>query len=58
MRGQVFRSPVGLDLDDAGLAPPGVVVTDQARAEQPRGDLLGRPGQPPSIDDAQAGVLE
>jgi hypothetical protein len=33
MRGAVVRPPVRLDLDDARLAPPGLVVTDQARAE-------------------------
>jgi hypothetical protein len=57
MRGAVLRPPVCLDLDDAGLAPAGRVVADQPRAEQTRGDLLGRPGQALSIDDAQAGVL-
>jgi hypothetical protein len=57
MRGEIFRTPVGLDFDDARLAPPGRVVADQPRAEQPRGDLLGRAGKLPSIDDGQAGVL-
>jgi hypothetical protein len=33
MRGAVVRPPVRLDLDDARLAPPGLVVTDEARAE-------------------------
>ena len=36
---------------------PVVVVADQPRAEQPWGDLLGRSGQLPSIDDGQAGGL-
>jgi hypothetical protein len=57
MRGAVLRPPVRLGLDDAPLAPPGLVVTDQARPEQSRRDLLGWPGQRQSIEDAQAGVL-
>ena len=57
MRGAVFRAPVRLGLDDAGLTPPGLVVTDQARPEQPRRDLVGRPGQPLAIDDVQAGEV-
>ncbi len=57
MRGAVLRPSVRLGLDDAPLAPPGLVVTDQARPEQSRRDLLGSPGQPVSIDDAQAGVV-
>jgi hypothetical protein len=57
VRGEVLGPPVGLDLDDAGLAPPRRVVADQARSEQPGRDVLGRTGQPFSIDDAQAGVL-
>jgi hypothetical protein len=57
MRGTVLRPPVRLDLDDPRLAPPGLVVTDQARPEQSRRDLLGRPSQRLSIEDAQAGAL-
>lgn len=57
VRGAVVGTPVGLDLDDAGFAPPGLVIADQARAEQPRGSLFGRAGQLRSIEDAQAGVL-
>jgi hypothetical protein len=53
----VLRPRVRLDLDDARLAPPGLVVTDQARPQQSRRDFLGRPGQPSAIDDAQAGVV-
>jgi hypothetical protein len=57
MRGAVVPPPVCLDLDDARFAPPGLVVTDQAGAEQSRRDLLGQPGQRFAIDDAQAGVV-
>jgi hypothetical protein len=57
MRREVLGTPVRLDLDDPCFAPPGRVVADQARAEQPRSDLVGRTGQLPSIDDGQAGGL-
>jgi hypothetical protein len=57
MRREVFRAPVRLDLDDPCFAPPGFVVADQPRAEQPWGDLVGRSGQLASIDDGQAGGL-
>ena len=57
MRREVLGTTVRLDFDDSRFAPPGRVVADQPRAEQPWGDLLGRSGQPPSIDDGQAGGL-
>ncbi len=57
MGGEVLRTPIRLDFDDPRFAPPGGVIANQPRAEQPWGDLLGRAGQLPSIDDGQAGGL-
>jgi hypothetical protein len=57
MRRKVLRTTVRLDFDDPRLAPSGRVIANQSRAEQPWGDLLGRSGQLPSIDDGQAGGL-
>ena len=56
MRGQVLRSGVGLDLDDAGLTPPRLVVSDEASAQQARSDDLRGAGEPVAIEDAQAVV--
>jgi hypothetical protein len=56
MRGQVLRSGVCLDFDDARLTPPGLVVADEASTQQARGDDLRRAGEPVAIEDAQAAV--
>jgi hypothetical protein len=53
----ILRPAVRLDLDDAGLAPPRLVVADEARPEQARCDDRGRSDEPPAIDDAQAEAL-
>jgi hypothetical protein len=55
--GQILGAAVGLDLDDARLAAPGLIVTDEACPEQTRCDDRGWSGQPRAIEDAQAGVL-
>ena len=57
VRGQVLRPTVGLDLDDARLTAPGVVVADQPDTQQGRPDDSGRTGQRCSVEDAQAGWL-
>jgi hypothetical protein len=57
MRREVLGTAVRLDFDDPRFAPPGPVLADQPRSEQPWGDLFGRSGQAPSIDDGQAGGL-
>ena len=53
---KVFWSAIRLDLDDACLPAPGLVVADEPRAEQGRSDDLGRTGQCCPIEDRQAGV--
>ena len=53
---QVFGPAIGLDLDDARLPTPGLVVADKPRAQQGRSDDLGRTGQCCPIEDRQAGV--
>ena len=49
----VVPSDVGLDLDDPADSPAGLVVTDQARAQQRPPGLERGPGQCRSIDQAQ-----
>jgi len=42
VRGQIVRTAVRLDLDDPTLAPAGLVVANQARAEQDARGARGR----------------
>lgn len=53
MRRAVVRTAVRLDLDDAGDPPAGLVVTDQARAEQPTRDLRCRSREAPPVEGRQ-----
>jgi hypothetical protein len=55
MRGEVLGPAVGLDLDDARLPAPGLVVADEPNAQEARSDDLGRTGQRCPIEDGQAG---
>ena len=50
----IVRPAVCLDLDDPRDPLTRVVVTDQPRPEQLAGDVRGRSGEAPSVDDAQA----
>ena len=56
MRREILRPGVRLDLDDASLTPPGLVVANEPGTEQTRRDDVCGAGEPVAIEDAQAGV--
>jgi hypothetical protein len=57
MRCRVLATDVGLDLDDAALAPAARFVADQPGAQDRAGDVERRPGQRRAVEDAQLPVL-
>jgi hypothetical protein len=56
MRCAVVGAAVGLDLDDPRLAPAGLVVANQACAEQDPSDVGRLTRELGPLDEAQAGA--